>query len=84
MLFSCLGYKDIRTKFSNRILMSRALESDPLELILKQNLNTNRIKDLGYYLEEIMDMRINLLYEDFFEEYEDAYVEALMDPELIF
>ncbi len=64
--------------------MSRALESDPLELILKQNLNTNRIKDLGYYLEEIMDMRINLLYEDFFEEYEDAYVEALMDPELIF
>ena len=53
MLFTCPEYANVRVLFENKVMLPRPLEDIPLETILKENLKSERLKDLVEYLESL-------------------------------
>ena len=62
-LYKCPGLADVRTSFSDRVILLRALEERSLESILMENLNSEHIKNFGLFLEEMFMERKRLVYE---------------------
>ena len=62
-LYKCPGLADVRTRFTGRVTLPRALEDRTLESILMENLNGDNIKNFGLFLEDMFMERRRLVYE---------------------
>ena len=60
-LFSCSAYANVK-QFEGKIKFPRALEEILLELILRENLQSDNIKAMGEFLECLWEERRNALY----------------------